>query len=212
MDAVAKDRRFWDKAARKYAASPIADMEGYERTLARTRAHLKGDHAVLEFGCGTGTTAIRLAPSVAHYLGTDISPEMIAIAREKALAEGVANVRFEAAALDDAAWPDGAFDAALGFNILHLVKDRPAALARIRRALKPGGLLITKTVCLSEMNPLFRVLVPLMQAVGAAPSVSFVDGAALEREIEAAGFAILVRERHGAKKRDPRPFIVAQRA
>ena len=30
--------RFWDRAARKYAASPIADIEGYENTLRRVQA------------------------------------------------------------------------------------------------------------------------------------------------------------------------------
>jgi hypothetical protein len=30
--------RFWDRAARKYAKGPIADMEGYERSLDHARA------------------------------------------------------------------------------------------------------------------------------------------------------------------------------
>lgn len=212
MSAVAKDRRFWDKAAKKYAASPISDMAGYERTLARTREFLKSDQSVLEVGCGTGSTAVKLAPSVARYLGTDISSEMIAIAREKAQAESVGNITFEATALDDAAWADGSFDIAIGFNILHLVKDRAAVLVRLHRALKPGGLLITKTPLLSEMNPIFRVAVPVMQAVGAAPSVTFFNAKTLARETEAAGFTIRANERHGSKKKDVRVFLVAQRA
>ncbi|MBI1186403.1 MAG: methyltransferase domain-containing protein [Alphaproteobacteria bacterium] len=212
MNAVVKDRRFWDKTARKYAASPISDMEGYERTLARTREFLKPDHAVLEVGCGTGSTAVKLAPSVARYLGTDISPEMIAIAREKAQAEGVGTLTFEATALDDAAWADGSFDVVLGFNILHLVQDRAAVLATLHRVLKPGGLLITKTPLLGEMNPIFRVAVPVMQAVGAAPSVTFFNAKTLARETEAAGFTMMADERHGSKKKDARVFLVAQRA
>jgi nucleotide-binding universal stress UspA family protein len=35
-----KDAQFWDKLARRYAASPIADEAGFERTLARTREAL----------------------------------------------------------------------------------------------------------------------------------------------------------------------------
>jgi ubiquinone/menaquinone biosynthesis C-methylase UbiE len=82
MPATGKDARFWDRAARKYAASPIGDMPGYERTLERTRHYLKPTDAAFEFGCGTGTTALNLAPSVARYVATDFAPEMIAIARE----------------------------------------------------------------------------------------------------------------------------------
>lgn len=83
MLRVTNDAHFWDRAARKYAADPIADMAGYERTLERTRQHLKGSDTVFEFGCGTGTTALRLAGSVERIVATDISGEMITIAREK---------------------------------------------------------------------------------------------------------------------------------
>ncbi|WP_338000423.1 hypothetical protein [Chelativorans sp. YIM 93263] len=36
MFSTANDARFWDRTARKYAAGPITDMAGYERTLERT--------------------------------------------------------------------------------------------------------------------------------------------------------------------------------
>jgi len=64
---------FWDRVARKYAADPIADMAGYEATLRRVQTLLTDDQDVLEIGCGTGTTALRLAPSVRRMLATDVS-------------------------------------------------------------------------------------------------------------------------------------------
>ena len=79
----ANDARFWDRTSRKYAASAILDRAGYERTLDRTRALLGSGERVLELGCGTGTTALLLADDVQHYLATDISAGMIAIANEK---------------------------------------------------------------------------------------------------------------------------------
>jgi ubiquinone/menaquinone biosynthesis C-methylase UbiE len=78
-----KDAQFWDKAARKYAASPIDDEAGFERTLARTRALIAPGVRALELGCGTGTAALRLADAAESYLATDISERMIAIAQEK---------------------------------------------------------------------------------------------------------------------------------
>ncbi|MBB5050595.1 cyclopropane fatty-acyl-phospholipid synthase-like methyltransferase [Afipia massiliensis] len=59
--STASDARFWDRSSRKYAVSAIADQAGYERTLDRTRALLGPNDRVLELGCGTGTTALRLA-------------------------------------------------------------------------------------------------------------------------------------------------------
>lgn len=203
--------RFWNRIARKYAASPIADAEGYERTLQSARGYLKASDVAFEFGSGTGTTALKLAPSVASLVASDISPEMIAIAREKAQAEGVANIEFTVATPDAAPWPDASFDAALGFNILHLIEDRAAALRGVHRLLKPGGLFVSKTPCLGEMNPIFRALVPLMQVVGQAPYVSFFSSEELEREIASAGFEIVERARHGTRGKDPRPFLVARK-
>ena len=82
------DQRFWDRVAHKYSRDPIKDMVGYTRTLESTRHRLRETDTVLEFGCGTGTTALSLAQSVARLVGTDASSEMITIAREKADAQG----------------------------------------------------------------------------------------------------------------------------
>ena len=211
MAQIVNDARFWDRSARKYAADPIADMAGYERTLERTRHHLKGGDAVFEFGCGTGTTALRLAPFVGRIVATDISGEMIAIARGKAEATGCSHVAFEVATPAEMPGPDGTFDVAFGFNVLHLIAAREAALASVHRLLKPGGIFMSKTPCLAEMNLLLRLAVPLMQRVGKAPYVSFLSAEELEREIAAAGFEIIERERHASRGRDARPFLVARK-
>lgn len=204
------DARFWDRVAHKYASAAIRDMPGYERTLARTAQLLRTTDAVLEIGCGTATSALRLAPMVRHILATDVSSEMIAIAQEKATAAACANIELRVGDIASLREPDGSFDAVLAFNTLHLVRDRGAALVRAGRLLKPGGLLITKTPCLSEMNLLIRLAVPLAQRFGKAPWVSFFSAPQLEAEITAAGFTIIEQARHGSKRKDPRIFIVAR--
>lgn len=211
MFRVTNDARFWDRTARKYAAGPIADMAGYERTLERTRHYLRGDETAFEFGCGTGTTALKLAPFLRRIVATDMSGGMIEIARERAEAEGCANVEFAVATPDAAPWPDKTFDIALGFNVLHLVAARDGALLGVHRLLKPGGLFISKTPCLKEMNALLRIALPLMQAVGKAPYVAFLSVEELEHELATTGFEIVERARHGSRGRDARPFLVARK-
>lgn len=211
MSEVGVDAQFWDRAARKYAASPIKDMAGYERTVARARDLLHATDTVLELGCGTGTTALTLAPGVARYVGTDLSREMIAIAREKAAAAHCRNLEFSVSGSDPASWPVGPFDAVLAFNLLHLVPDRGAYLRQVHRILKPGGLFISKTPCLDEISRLLRLVVPVARAFGKAPGVAFFNGPRLVADIAAAGFTITEEARHGSTRKDARIFVVAQK-
>lgn len=187
--------KFWDRAARKYAAAPIRDMASYEYTLERTRSYLRPDHRVLELGCGTGSTALLLADAVAAYTGTDISSEMIAIAREKAKT-GPAGLAFEVAGAGDAARGPARYDVVLALNLLHLVPAPEAVLRDIHDRLPAGGLVISKTVCLAEPSIglkrfAFAALIPLMRAVGKAPFVQRFTFAGLERMIDAAGFDLI---------------------
>ena len=204
------DARFWDRIACKYAADPIADLEGYERTLAAVRPHLQG-RVAFEFGCGTGTTALKLAPHSARYIATDISDAMIAIARQRALAEGGSKAEFAVGAADAAPVQAESVDVALAFNVLHLIEARAQALASVHRMLKPDGLFISKTPCLKEMNPLIGLAVPVMQAFGRAPYVAFFSAQQLEQDIKAAGFEIVERARHGSKPNEKRIFLSARK-
>ncbi len=210
--SVARKARFWDRLAVKYAADPIADMAGYEATLQRVQGLLSADQHVLEIGCGTGSTALRLAPFTRRLRATDVSAGMIAIAREKLAAAPVRQLSFEVADADAPLAAPGEFDAVLAFNVLHLVTDLGHALAMAAQALRPGGLLISKTACMSEMNPLIPCLaLPLMRAVGKAPPVLCFDAGELQSAIARRGLDVVSVERHGTRGKDFRVFIVARK-
>ncbi|MGX1786225.1 class I SAM-dependent methyltransferase [Bosea sp. NPDC055332] len=210
--STASDARFWDKSSKSYARSQISDQAGYERTLERTSGLLKPDDSVLELGCGTGTTALRLAGGVDSYLGTDISAGMIAIAQEKLAASPIAALAFRAATAEALASEAARFDIVLGFNYLHLVRDLTGTLRSIHALLAPGGVFISKTPCLGDMNPLIRLALPLMQIIGKAPYAGVFNAQELSGLIAAAGFEILGTERHASKGKDSRPFIMARKA
>lgn len=201
--------KFWNKNARKYAKGAIKDMEGYERTLADTRRYLNPDQTVLEFGCGTGTTALKLAPAVKSYTGTDISSEMMAIANEKKAAEGVGNVTFVQATLEDNTLKENSYDVILGYNIVHLLPDPAAALQRIRALLKPDGLFISKTACLRESR-ILPLIVPAVAKILGVGKVHLLSVAELEHMITAAGFDII--DRHTYTKSLPREFVVGKKS
>jgi ubiquinone/menaquinone biosynthesis C-methylase UbiE len=209
--SIVSDARFWDRSSRKYAKGAIADQAGYQRTLDRTRALLGSGDRVLELGCGTGTTAFRLAGGVQDYLATDISAGMIAVADQKHAAGPIPALAFRTATAE-ALLPDTArFNAVLGFNYLHLVRDLPGTLRRIHALLATEGLFISKTPCVGDMNPLIRFALPAMRAIGKAPFAGVFRAADLCQQIGAAGFDILATESHATKGNDNRPYIVARK-
>jgi 2-polyprenyl-3-methyl-5-hydroxy-6-metoxy-1,4-benzoquinol methylase len=201
---------FWDKRADRYSKSPVKDQESYERTLDCTRKHLSASDEVLEIGCGTGTTALLLAPSVKQITASDISSRMIEIATEKAAARGVENVRFAHATLSDEALEKGSFDVVMAFNFLHLLEDIPGAVGRLNALLRPDGLFISKTVCLAEQSRLWSALVAFMKPLGFAPYVRCLKVAELEDIITGAGFEIL--ETGSYPPSPPSRFVVARKS
>jgi ubiquinone/menaquinone biosynthesis C-methylase UbiE len=188
---MTSEARFWDKHAENYAKQPLADEAAYRKKLEIARDYFRPDMQVLEFGCGTGTTAITHAPYVEHIRATDISEKMIGIARSKAQAAGVRNVTFEQADIDRLDAADGSFDAVMGHSILHLVPDRDAVIARVHRLLKPGGVFISNTACLGDtMLRHMRLIAPMGRLFGLMPLVRFFTTEQLTDSLTRAGFAV----------------------
>lgn len=197
--------KFWDKIAPRYVKQPIAQPEAYANTLARTRDYLKPTDHLLEIGCGTGKTAIALAPSVAKLTATDISPRMIDIASAQQPPDKITFRTAPAlATLDDAP-----FDAICAFNLLHLLDDLDQALAHLHSQLKPGGVLISKTTCVGDMSRAIRFALPVMRAIGKAPYVNVFTRETLESAFPRAGFTIAESRLFGTK--NTAQFIAAHR-
>lgn len=204
-----QDTKFWDKAAAKYARKPVRNQAAYGETLDRTRHYLTPDQNVLEIGCGTGSTALLLAPSVGHITATDLSPAMIAIAQDKLADGNHPNVRFQAARLSDDSLAGQAFDAVLAFNVLHLVRDIPAEIRAIHRLLKPGGFFISKTGCIGEAGRFLAILIAVMRKLGFAPFVNSLRYGELDAMIACEGFEIIETGLYPAS--DHARFVVARK-
>ena len=187
---------FWDKIAPKYAQDPIKDMAAYEYTLERTKSYLGVDDKVLEIGCGTGSTALLVAPHVREIIGADISPGMISIADSKAHAAGIKNAEFRVATARDATKVPEAVDVVLGFNIFHLIHGAEDVFADVFKMLPKGGYFISKTPCLGDKSVgfkrfLFKAMIPPMQWFGKAPYVHFFTHKEYEDALRFAGFEIV---------------------
>ncbi len=200
--------KFWDRVAPGYSQQPIADTRSYARKLAATQALMQPDMEVLEFGCGTGSTALEHASHVAHIVATDVSAGMISIAREKAELAGVDNVSFKQSGVEDFNAPECSYDMVLALNLMHLLPDRSAALAKVHQLLKPGGIFISSTVCLADRMWFLRPVIPVMQWIGKAPYVSFLKAENVLREIAMAGFE---EQEHWTHGRTNSLFLVSRK-
>ncbi len=202
------EARFWDRHADGYAKRPVPDEAAYQEKLRITREYLDPESTVLEFGCGTGSTALVHAPHVATILATDLSPRMIEIAEAKARSAGIGNVTFQCASIEDLSAPEAGFDVVLGLSILHLLRDRDAAIAKVFELLKPGGVFISSTPCIADMVPWFRPIAPIGRWLGLLPFIAIFRVGVLEQALTSAGFVIERRWQPGARKA---VFIVARK-
>jgi ubiquinone/menaquinone biosynthesis C-methylase UbiE len=109
-------------------------------------AELRPGMRVLDLASGRGEPALRAARRVGpqgFVLGFDVSDAVLAIARERAHREAITNVELrvgDATCLDDL--PDGGFDAATARWGLMFMQTPVAALASVRRVLRPGAPLV----------------------------------------------------------------------
>jgi ubiquinone/menaquinone biosynthesis C-methylase UbiE len=161
---------------------------------------------VLEFGCGTGSTAINHAPHVRRIHAVDISSKMIEIAQGKADAAQIENITFERSSVDELTVPDQSLDAVMGLSILHLLDNREAAIAKVYRMLKPGGVFVSSTVCIAEISKLLKIVAPIGKLFGLTLKVF--TSKELEGSLTDAGFQIDYQWRPGDGKS---VFIIAKK-
>jgi len=141
---------------------------------------------ILDVGCGDGALTVKLAEAGCRVVGVDASAEQVAAARDRGLDARVMN----AAELDF----EAEFDAVFSNACLHWVKDADAAIAGVRRALKPGGRFVAEFGGGTNVGRIVLALERALERRG-------IDGRALNpwhfatadeyrRRLEAAGFTV----------------------
>jgi len=95
-------------------------------------------HRVLEAGVGLGTDFVRFARAGADLHGVDLTEESVRLVRRRLELEGLdADVRV--ADVERLPYPDASFDLVYSWGVLHHTPDPPAAVAEVRRLVRPGG-------------------------------------------------------------------------
>jgi 2-polyprenyl-3-methyl-5-hydroxy-6-metoxy-1,4-benzoquinol methylase len=163
---MSKSEKFWDQSASNYDNTEEKFEFIHSRNRENTKRYLKDTDIVLDYGCGTGTTACEISGLVKNVCAIDISSGMIEIAKGKAATGGIVNVDFEQADIFDEEFENGSFDVVLAFNMLHTVPDPESVVQRTVELLKPGGLFISVTPCLGgKKSALVSLQILLVRAL-----------------------------------------------
>ncbi len=177
----------------------------FQKLLARRNAetcaahllpHLGPGLRVLDFGCGPGTISMGLAKAVApgELHGIDMEASQIEMARSAAAAGGHANAFFRTGDATDLPFEDGSFDIAHCHAVLMHVPDTQAALAEVKRVLRPGGMLSTREMVghatffepeVEDLSGAMETFLKLLRANGGHPRM----GCELKRILLESGFS-----------------------
>lgn len=158
-------RTFWDQCAPRYDRQ----VRHFERLLfpgGRGWACGQAAGAVLEVGVGTGLN-LPWYPDWIRLTGIDLSPGMLAIARDRARTLGM-KADLREASVDALPFADASFDTVISTITLCNVPDERAAIAEMSRVLRPGGRLILSDHVASDrrwMLAIQRALEPLLLSV-----------------------------------------------
>jgi len=205
---MSKIATFWNRAAKRYAAAEIKDVESHEQRLATIEALIGPDMRVLDMASGSGALAVRLAPLAGTIDALDISPKMVESARKRAADAGVRNVRFTCAAIEDLTPPEFKYDAVLAMSILHLLEDWRGAIAKAYEVLRPGGVFISNTHCIEGEKKRLKFFVRVGVPLGLMPNLQVFSKESFLAAIRDAGFVIEQEWQKGPKKP---VFVVARK-
>ncbi|EPC00073.1 hypothetical protein L861_07865 [Litchfieldella anticariensis FP35 = DSM 16096] len=200
-------RRGWDSVAygwQKWAPTiELAAQVVNDRLV--DMAQLEAGHKVLDIATGYGEPLMSILERVGSsgvVVATDLSPEMIALARERVAKTGMSNVSFYACNGEVLEIPETGFDAALCRWGLMLMADPDACLSRVHELLKPGGRVAMAVFSEPAKTPLLSVAgATVRRATGIGPPnpdepniFRLADSADLERRFHSAGFREIALE------------------
>jgi ubiquinone/menaquinone biosynthesis C-methylase UbiE len=146
-----KERRFWDRFA-NYYDSFINKVfrKSYSFILENIEPDLNLNHNVLEIGTGTGIIPFSICSKVSSIVATDISPEMVRVAKQKLLKAKIKNIDFQIQDSYNLTLPDKSFDIVIASNLLHLLYDPEKPINEVKRVMKDNGIFIAPTLCAGE--------------------------------------------------------------
>jgi ubiquinone/menaquinone biosynthesis C-methylase UbiE len=146
-----KERKFWEKFAKIYDSFINLIFENtYKTVFYNLDSDLNTSLNVLDIGTGTGIIPFFICSKVSKVTATDISPEMIQIAKQKQEKFKIKNIDFQVQDSYNLTFADKSFDVVIAANLFHLLFEPEKPLAEVKRVMKDDGIFIAPTLCVGE--------------------------------------------------------------
>jgi ubiquinone/menaquinone biosynthesis C-methylase UbiE len=130
-----KHRAVWASGGYDRIARGIRSVADHLVRVARIRA----GERVLDIACGTGNTAVMARARGAAVTGLDLTPELLAVARQRAAEEGYDDITWQEGDAENLPFPDGAFDVVVSSCGLMFAPDQQQVAAEVARVTRRGG-------------------------------------------------------------------------
>jgi ubiquinone/menaquinone biosynthesis C-methylase UbiE len=168
---ISEVKGFWDANPCQSGLSSEKDRREYFEDIARKRYQGREWHVpvvaeftafrgkdVLEVGCGIATDGMEFARNGANYVGIDLTPKSIELAKERFNLFTVAG-KFEVANAEESLpFPDDSFDHVYSFGVIHHSPVPERIVQEIYRVLRPGGTLTVMLYNRSSINYYIEIL------------------------------------------------------
>ena len=157
----------------------------WKRRVEMLTSHLRPEMQILELGCGTAYFTRELSVTGASITAIDISPELLAEARNNCAAT---NVTFEVQNAYALSYPDASFDSVIGSSVLHHLEIEEA-LQQIHRVLRPNGsIAFTEPNMLNPQIAVQKNVPAIKKRLGDSPDETAFFRWPLRRLLERTGF------------------------
>ena len=159
-------KSFWDRWAWFYDLAEWTNRKAYAGAADRAAELVPAGARVLDCAAGTGAFSLAAAKRAGSVLCTDQSEAMLDRARKKAAKMRLTNIGFAQRDITALSDPDGAFDAVIAANVLHLLPEPELAVRELWRVTAPGGRLILPTFLQGKVGAAYGAMIKIYQGVG----------------------------------------------